>query len=134
MALPNGADAFYFNSMVMVMMSKRCATIRVTVFFMAILLCILHLKRCVPYAIFLQFFFNPALYTARIPLRNNVHRGAIVMSIHAPHMNVVNIQYALDFPKMRFDLIHRDASRGLFKKNIQGLLHVFYGIDKIRTV
>ena len=61
----------------------------------------------------------------RITFCNNVHCGIIVMSIHAPNVNVMNAKYTFNLTYMFRNLIYANTVRCLFKEKIKYCLQVF---------
>ena len=84
----------------------------------ALLALCLKLKRSVTDAVLLKLLADLFLYLVMISGCNNVHRSVIANSVHAPYVNVMNSQNALNFAQMLRDLLNVDSSRCLFKEKL----------------
>ena len=61
------------------------------VFIVAVLALGFKLKCCVPNSVLFQFFAHCIFNFVMVGICNNVHSGKIIVAIHTPNVNVVNI-------------------------------------------
>ena len=63
-----------------------------------------------------------------ITIYNNVHCSVIVMSVHTPHVNVMNAKDAFNLTYMFCNLIYVNIMRCFFKEKINYILQILQSI------
>ena len=116
--------------MVVMMVVVRMVTgvFDVTLLLMTMLTLCFYFKCCVADSVFTQLFSDSVLDVVSVFVCNYMHGGVIVVTIHAPDVNVVYADYAVNVEKMLLDLINFDLGGGLFKKEIKYLLKTFESV------
>ena len=107
---------------VMVMMSARGMRLHRTFHLVAMLALCLGFNGNVTDAMLPKLLAHLLLDGMRFPTDHNVHRGVMVLSVHAPGVNVVNVLYTINLQNVRLDLIHINAFRDPFQKQRKDLL------------
>ena len=87
-------------------------------------------KRCVRDSVLCEFLANGFFNLVCVSLSDNVERCIVVISVHTPYVDVVNIFYALDMCKVLANFIDFDAVRRFFEEEIDGFLQIFERIDE----
>ena len=104
--------------MVMVMMVSMTALVggRVASLFVAMLVGGFEFERCVGNAVLSEFLANGFFNVMRISFGYHVECCIVVISVHTPYVDVVNIFYALDVGKVLANFINFDAVRRFFEE------------------
>ena len=80
------------------------------------------LKCCVGDAVLCELLAYRFLDVMCISLGDNVERCIVVMSIHTPNVNVVNVLYTFDMSEMLANFVDFDAVRRFFEEKVDGFL------------
>ena len=65
-----------------------------------------------------------------IAVGNHVHRGVMALSVHAPYVNMMNTEDALDVVQMLFDFMKIYSAWCLLKEKVERFLEIFYGMEE----
>ena len=114
----------------MVMVRMRFAMLYHTLHFTAFLTFRLKLERDVTYSVLAELLANGFLYLTAVAICHNVHGCVILLTIHAPNVNVVNAKNSVDVENVILYLVDLNASRHLFKEKLQHFFEIFHGIDE----
>ena len=87
-------------------------------------------KRCVRDSVLCELLANSFFNLVCVSLGDNVERCIVVISVHTPYVDVVNILYALDVGKMLANFIDFNAVRRFFEEEVDGFLQIFERIDE----
>ena len=88
------------------------------------------LKGCMGNAVLGKFLSDGVLDVVGVTVCNYVQGGIVVVAIHAPDVNVVNILYAFEVRKMLAKLLNFDSVGRFFEEQINGFFQIFGGIDE----
>jgi len=102
----------------------------VAMFFVAMLALLLQLQRDVPDAVLSQFLSHRLFDVVVVAACDDMHGGVIGLSIHAPDVDVVHVDHALDLAKVLLDLLHVNAVGRLFQEKVDHLLQILDGMDQ----
>ena len=100
------------------------------IFFVAMLTGGFKFEGCVGNAVLGEFFADGFFDVVGVSLGYHVERCVVVVSVHAPNVDVVNILHALDVAQMLANFVDFDAVGRFFKEQVDGFLEVANGIDK----
>ena len=106
----------------MVMMSARGRSLHPTFRLVAMLALRLGLDGHVSDAVLAQLLAHLLLNLMYIAVKNDVHRGVVALSVHAPHVNMMNILDTVNLQNVRFDLLNLNTLRDSFQKQRQDIL------------
>ena len=87
-------------------------------------------QRCVGYAVLGEFLADGFLNTVCVTLGNHVKRCVVVVTVHTPHVNVVNVLHTFNMRKMLANFIDFDAVGCFFKEEVNSFFEVANGIDE----
>ena len=87
--------------------------------FMAMFMLIFQLQRCMSNAMFPQFLADLVFDRVCVAFGSNMHCGIMMMSVHAPNVDMMNVKYPFNFAKMRFDVLCVDTVGHLFQQKLQ---------------
>ena len=104
--------------MVVMVVSTVRMMLHMAVFIMAVLTLRFQFQRCVPDAVFPQLFAHPFLDLVRVPVDHDMHRCVIALPVHAPDVNVMNVQYAFYVANMLLDFMEIYVAGRFFKKEL----------------
>ena len=85
---------------------------------------------CVGNTVLGKFFANGVLDVVRVSLGYHVEGCIIVVPIHTPNVDVVNVMHAFDMCQVLADFVHVDAVGCLFEKEINGFFEGADGVDE----
>ena len=108
--------------MVMMMVMSALCVVDGTVVLVAMLTRGFELQGCVRDAVFCEFLANGFFDVMGISICYHMECCIVVVSIHAPHVDVVNILYAINVHKMLANFIDFDAVRRFFEEEVKRFL------------
>ena len=95
-ALTDIGQSLYSMMMVVMMMPVGFFELHVTTLLVAVLALALQFKRCVANAVLTEFFAYGILHRVVVGIRHDMHRSVIVLSVHAPHVDMMHVDDAVD--------------------------------------
>ena len=104
------------------MVSWLVLTFNMALNFMAMLVLAFKLKGYVSYAVFCKLFTHQLLYLARIFVRYNMNGRVMILPIHTPYMNMMNVDDTVDFAEVLLNVTDIYAVRCFFKEKVKCLL------------
>ena len=116
--------------MMVVMMSAHHLIVHMTVRFMAVLVFRFQLQCRVTDPMFSQFLADRLFNLVRVGICHNMHGGIVILPVHAPNMDMMNVKDSVDGRNVFFDLPDLDSVRYFFKESIKPLLQVANRIHK----
>ena len=108
--------------MMVVVMAESCMGVHMAMGFVAMLPLRFQFQGRMADAVFKQFLANFRLDFVGIRICDDMHGGIIALPIHAPDMNMVDIQNPLDPGDMRFNFLYIDTVGRFFKEQLHCLL------------
>ena len=85
---------------------------------------------CVGNAVLGELLTDGVLDVVRVSLGDHVEGCVIVVSVHTPHVDVVNVLHALNMRKMLAKLGNFDAVRRFFEEEVKAFFQITNSIDK----
>ena len=111
-----------------VMMSGSCPVFHTAFSPVTIFVFPLQFQRHMTDPVFQQFPADFFLDFPGIRIRDNVQGCIVVLPVHAPDMEMMYIEYPVNFQKMFPDLRRLQTVRNLFQKQFRDLFQIFHGI------
>ena len=115
--------------MMMVVMSS-IGVMDGAILFVAMLTRGFELKRCVRDAVFCEFLADSFFDVVRVSLGYHMERCVVVVPVHTPHVDVVNVLHAFDVAEVLAKFGNFDAVRRFFEEEVKRFFEVANGIDK----
>ena len=113
-----------------VMMSRRLPEFHGTLLIVAMLVFRFKLKGSVADTVFTQFFADFLFYLMGIRICDDVHGGIVVMTVHAPYMDMVNTENTVDFRYMMRDFVYICSVGSFFKEKINRFFKISDSVYK----
>ena len=103
---------------VMVVMRMPFAHFHMATLRMAMLVCIFEFKSGVGDVMLAELLSYHFLYPMTLTVGNYVHGGVIFLSVHAPYVNMMNVNHSVDMQKMLSYLAYINIARRFFEKKL----------------
>jgi len=116
--------------MVMMVMTRMTAGLGMTMDIVTVLALGFKLKCSVADTVLTKLLAYVLLDLVMISAGDHVHSGIILLSIHAPYMNMMNVEDAGYLADMLLYLVYLDAVGSFFKKKLYDLLEVLDSVDE----
>ena len=119
--------------MVMVMMVVSMSALLVVdgaILFVAMLARSFELKGCMGNPVLGKLLADGVLDVVGVTVCNCVQGGIVVVAIHAPHVDVVDVLYTLDVAQMLANFMYVDTVRRFFEEEINGFFQILKRVNE----
>ena len=102
--------------MVVMVVSAVLAVLNVAMLLVAMLAALLQLERDVSNAVLRELLSHSVLDLVCIGIGDDMHRGVMAFAVHAPNVDMVDVQHAVDLENMLSKLGNLHAVRSFLQK------------------